>query len=81
MARAVTGVDKLPDLAPIESSMFDGHHYDPQSRQMTVRFKNGAVHTYEDVPVEKHTAFVGNQSPGRYFNENIKNNFAGRKRT
>lgn len=59
--------------------MFDGHHYDPQSRQMTVRFKNAAVHRYEDVPMEKHESFTGSISPGRYYNENIKNNFAGKK--
>lgn len=68
-----------PKLTPIESSMFTGHHYDPTSRRLTVQFKNGSVHQYEDVPAEKHEAFTGNQSPGRYFNDRIKNNHAGRK--
>lgn len=69
----------IPPLTPIESSMFEGHHYDPNTRALTVRYKNGATHVYDDVPMEKHTAFVGAQSPGRYFNERIKNQFASRK--
>ena len=70
---------KIPDLTPIESSMFSAHHYDPNSRVMTVQFKNGSVRQYDGVPMEKHDAFTGNQSPGRYFNSKIKNNYASRK--
>lgn len=69
----------MPPLAPIESSMFSGHHYDPTTRQMTVQFKNGAVHVYEDVPMEKHAAFAENASPGRFFNERIKGLYPSRK--
>jgi KTSC domain len=76
-------VTKIPDLSPIESSMFSGHHYDPATRQLTVQFKKdgkpGAVHVFDDVPIEKHDAFTQNQSPGRYFNGNIKSNFASQK--
>lgn len=68
-----------PDLAPIESSMFSAHHYDPDSRIMTLQFKNGAVHQYEDVPAEKNDAFLGNESKGRYFSAKIKPNHLGRK--
>lgn len=70
---------KIPELTPIKSSMFDGHHYDPNTRVMTVQFKNGAVHQFEDVGIEKHTAFTESASPGRYFNERIKGNHIGRK--
>lgn len=71
---------KIPDLTPIESSMFSGHHYDPDTRHMTVQFKNGAVHQYDDVPMDKYETFSGgNQSPGRYFNDHIKSNFVSRK--
>lgn len=72
-------MSKRPELTPIKSSMFTGQHYNPSTRQLTVQFKNGSVHQYEDVPAEKHNALTGNASPGRYFNENIKNNFAGKK--
>ena len=70
---------KIPDLTPIKSSMFTGHHYDPNTRQMTVQFKNGAVHTFDDVPMEKHEAFTGSASPGKYFNERIKQMYPSRK--
>ena len=63
---------KIPELTPIESSMFSGHHYDPTTREMTVQFKNGAIHVYDDVPMEKHEAFTGSASPGKYFNDRIK---------
>ena len=68
-----------PELTPINSSMFSGQHYDPNSRVLTVQFKNGAIHQYEDLPIEKHEAFVGAASPGRYFNDRIKPNHIGRK--
>lgn len=70
---------KPPDLAPIDSSMFSYHHYDPNSRVMTVRFKNGLLYQYDDVPIEKHAAFTESASPGRYFNERIKPTHIGRK--
>ena len=69
----------VPTLTPIKSSMFSGHTYDPNTRQMTVQFKNGAVHQYDDVPADKFEAFTQNASPGRYFNDRIKSNFASRK--
>jgi hypothetical protein len=70
---------KTPELAPIESSMFDAHHYDPNSRKMTVRFKNGLLYEYDDVGIDKHAAFTESASPGRFFNDKIKNNHMGRK--
>jgi hypothetical protein len=70
---------KLPELTPIESSMFSHHAYNPDSRKMTVRYKNGAVWEYGDVPAEKNDAFLGNASNGGYFNSRIKPNHAGRK--
>ena len=71
--------NEIPQMTPIESSMLSGHHYDPDTRKMTVTFKNGAVHQYDDVPIEKHTAFTGALSPGSYFNSRIKSTHAGRR--
>ena len=59
--------------------MFDAHHYDPDTRKLTVQYKNGAMYEYDDVPMEKHATFTENTSPGRYFNERIKPNHVGRK--
>lgn len=72
--------NKLPELAPIESSMFSHHHYDPNSRKLTVRLKeSGKLYEYDDVPIEKNDAFLGNASKGRYFNQRIKGNYLGRQ--
>ena len=68
-----------PEMTPIASSMLESHHYNPDSRVLTVKFRNGAMHQYDDVPADKHFAFVGAASPGRYFNDKIKSNHAGRK--
>ena len=70
---------KIPDLTPISSSMFSGHHYDPATRRMHVQYKSGAVYAIDDVPMEKVEAFSGALSPGRYFNERIKPNYVSRK--
>lgn len=72
-------MSKGPELTPIDSSMFSHHHYDPDTRKMTVRFKNGLLYEYDDVSADKHAAFAENASPGRFFNEKIKPNHAGRK--
>ena len=72
---------EIPQMTPIESSMFSGHHYDPNTRKLTVTFKGGAVHEYDDVPIEKHEAFTGALSPGRYFNDRIKSTHPSRKLT
>lgn len=70
---------KAPELTPIESSMFSHHHYDPDSRVMTLRFKNGLLYEHPDVPAEKNEAFLGAASKGRYYNQRIKSNHTGRK--
>lgn len=69
----------MADLTPINSSTFSHHHYDPNSRVMTVRFKSGRTYQYDDVPIEKHATFTESASPGRYFNERIKPNHFGRQ--
>jgi hypothetical protein len=66
-------------MQPIESSLFDARHYDGNARKLTLRFRNGTVYEYDDVPAEKHAALIENASPGRYYNEKIKRNFKGRK--
>jgi hypothetical protein len=59
--------------------MISGQHYDPNSRVLTVKFRNGAVHQYDDVGADKHDAFIGSASPGKFFNAKIKDNHLGRK--
>lgn len=70
---------KTPEFTPIESSMFSGHHYDPNTRTMTLRFKNGLVYQHDDVGADKNEAFLGNPSKGGYYNRKIKPMHPGRK--
>lgn len=72
-------MSKLPELTPIKSSMFAGQHYEPNTRKLTVQFTNGAVHEYDDVPMDKYETFIAGASPGRFFNDRIKPNHIGRK--
>jgi len=59
--------------------MFSHHAYDPDSRKMTVRFKNGTLYQADDVGIDKHATFTESASPGRYFNEHLKSNHVWRK--
>ena len=64
----------LPEFTPIESSMFSGQHYDPNTRDLTIKFKNGTVYRYADVGADKHATLLGAASPGRWFNDHVKPN-------
>ncbi len=59
-------------MTPIDSSVVKGYSYNPDSRELRVRFPNGDIHQYEDVPIEKVHTLAGAESPGRYFNEKIR---------
>lgn len=70
---------KPPELTPMTSSVFSGHHYDPATNRLTVRFNNGKTWIYDDVPHEKAVTFAGALSPGRYFSDKIKGLYHGRE--
>lgn len=54
------------------SSNIDAVGYDPQTREMQVRFKSGAVYTHADVPVLKHAAFIAAKSKGTHYHDNFR---------
>jgi hypothetical protein len=66
-------------MSPIDSSMFSHHDYDPASRTMTLRFKNGAVWHYDGVSPEKNAAFLAAPSKGQHFNTHIRGIHPGQK--
>lgn len=68
-----------PELKPLKSSMMDGYAYDPQTRDMHIRFKTGEVWRYRDVPADKAEAFAGSASHGRFFVDRIRGNHLGTK--
>lgn len=66
-------------MIPITSSFIKAHDYDSDTRLLTVEYHNGARYQHEDVPADKYEAFIGNASPGGFYNAKIKSNHPGRK--
>ncbi len=67
-------------LQPMSSSLFSGYSYDPATNRLTVQFVgSGETYVYEDVPMEKATAFAESASPGRFYTVNIRDNFVSSK--
>lgn len=68
------------DAAPwriVTSSLIRAVAYDERSRRLRVRFSNGSVYQYLEVPPEVAAALVDppSGSSGRYFNENVRDAF------
>lgn len=62
----------IPDLVPIDSSAFTGHHFDPDTGELHIQYKGGGIYRFDGVPMEKYAALVDNASPGAFLNEKIK---------
>lgn len=56
------------------SSNIDAVAYDPEKKQMWVRFKGNDVYTYFDVPLQIYRGFWSAPSKGHYFWEKIRKN-------
>lgn len=71
---------KLPELAPVESTMVEGWHYSPETKAMTIKFKgSGKVYVYEDVSPERAATVAGAESFGRAFNAHVKPHHVARE--
>lgn len=57
---------------PVKSSNIESVGYDPDTRVMEVAFKSSGKYRYTDVSPEKHAAFVGADSAGKYFHQHIR---------
>jgi hypothetical protein len=49
--------------------------YNVATRQLTVTFVTGRVYAYADVPPDVHNAFRASGSKGRFFNQEIRDNY------
>jgi hypothetical protein len=56
----------------VASSVIAAVAYDEDNEVLEVRFHNGRVYRYFQVPREEHDALFAADSIGRYFNEVIK---------
>ena len=56
----------------VKSSNIESVAYDPATRELHVRFKNGGTYSYEDVPAEKHAALMAAPSVGGYLHAHVR---------
>ena len=55
--------------------------YNVATRQLTVTFVTGRVYAYAAVPPDVHNAFRASGSKGRFFNQEIRDNYDCREIT
>ncbi len=59
-------------MRPVESGHIAAIGYDERTQTLTVKFKNGAVHQYRNVPVAKYEELMAAESHGAHFNQHIR---------
>ena len=57
------------------SAVIRDFSYNVATRQLTVTFVTGRVYAYAAVPPEVHNAFRASGSKGRFFNQEIRDNY------
>jgi len=63
------------ERVPVSSSNLASVGYDSAGYVLEVEFSDGDVYQYLDVPETVFQELVSAPSPGRYLNEQIKNNY------
>ncbi len=63
----------------LESSVFTAVAYHAGKRRLFLRFRNGDIYCYFDVPPELYDEFLAAESRGRYFAHNIRDQFRYRQ--
>jgi hypothetical protein len=69
------GVVTAVEWKAVESSLFTSAAYRAEARQLYLRFRDGKIYRYFDVPVQVYDAFLAAESKGRYFAGHIRNVF------
>ena len=69
------GVITAVEWKVVESSLFDSVAYRTDAWQLYLRFREGKIYRYFDVPVQVYKAFLSADSKGRYFAGYIRNVF------
>ena len=60
-------------MLPVKSSNIDSVGYDQKTMALTVKFKSGSTHQYDDVSPEKHAELMKAESVGSHFHKHIRN--------
>ncbi len=69
-----TNITKRPTIkmVPVQSSQIHSVGYEALSRTLAVRFKNGGLYWYSNVPQEVAAGLHSAESKGAYIREKIK---------
>jgi hypothetical protein len=62
-----------PDMYPVSSSNVAELGYDQKNQTVYVKFINGTLYTYSNVPENEYKALYNAPSIGSYLNRNFKN--------
>lgn len=63
------------DWTPLSSSNLAACRYDAESQVLQIRFQSGRSYDYKDVDQTVVDGLTSANSPGQYFNSNIKGIF------
>ena len=64
-----------PALTPVKSSNIEAVGYEPGTRTLIVKFKNGGTYHYSECLPEHYEGLIGAESPGGFLHKNIKGKF------
>ena len=59
----------------VESGLFAAATYRESARQLYLRFRDGRIYRYFECPMSVYREFVTAESKGRYFSQQIRNQF------
>lgn len=62
-------------IHPLKSNSLDSTNYDSVKRTLSIKFKDGSLATYENVPASVVEGLHRAKSAGFYFNVFIRNHF------
>ena len=61
--------------ARLSSSLIERIAYDDDERVLKIRFRDGPLYCYFDVPPEAYRTLKDSPSPGRHYNAHIKGRY------
>ena len=64
---------------PVKSSHIATVAYDAPTKVMEIKFTNGDLHRFENVPPEVHQRLISAESVGTFFHKYVRPNFTSNK--
>ena len=65
----------MPKMIPVESSLIAEIGYEDEKEELYVEFKRGGLYMYQGVPKPVFTAMLNAISKGKFFLDNVKNQY------